>query len=125
MNSAPRIPKIAPEAPTVTSFGLRSRAPGRARETGDEVDQREAGAAERRLDGLAEPPERQHVHPQMDRAVVEERGGDQPIPLAVLEADQADALERRARVHGDELMADVAAVDDQRAVLEDPAGVAR
>src|SRR5262249_17588181 len=62
---------------------------GGSGQAGDDVEQEEAGPAERGLDGLAEPPESEHVQPQVDRPVVEESGREQAIPLAVREAERS------------------------------------
>ena len=82
MSIAPRIPKIAPDAPTVTLGRLQERA-RRARETGDEVEADEARPAEVLLDRCAEPPEREHVEPDVEEVRVEERRGDEAPPAAV------------------------------------------
>ena len=95
------MPKIAPDAPTVTAFGFAIRAPGGAREAGDEVEQEVPHGSEPVLERPADPPERQHVHAEVDRAVVEERRGEQAPPLTLGEADElavgADALTTRAQ----------------------------
>ena len=54
---APKRPKTAPEAPTVSAFGSSSRAPKRAGEQRGEVEDDEARRADRRLQQAAEEVE--------------------------------------------------------------------
>ena len=95
-SAAPRIPKMAPDAPTVTAFGLEEQRTRRAGEPGNDVERQEASPPDRLLDRDADDPEHEHVHPEVDEAAVQERRSDQTPPLAVGEP----AGERRADVEG-------------------------
>ena len=80
------IPQIAPEAPTVSAFGDQRSAPRGACEPRHEVEERVPAVAQVLLERRADEPEHEHVHSEVERAVVEERGGDQPPPLALADA---------------------------------------
>ncbi len=82
---------------------------GGSREPGDEVEQQVAGASEVFLDRWADEPQDEHVHAEVDKAPVQERGRDEPPPLSLSDADE---LPRRV----DRLV-------DEHSVLVDPAGV--
>ena len=69
---APRIPKIAPDAPTVTESGVRTKRARRPCETRDEVESEEARPAEVPLDGRADHPEDEHVEADVKDARVQE-----------------------------------------------------
>ena len=71
----------------------------RSREERDDVDADEAPAPEQLLEGPAEPPEHEHVEEEVDRARVEEAGGDEPPPFAVGDErpEEGAALEDLAR----------------------------
>ena len=94
MKAAAISPKIAPEAPTVSCVRVSSSAPKRAGEQRDEVDRREPGRADRRLEQRAEDVEGEHVEGEVDQAGVQEAAGDDPVPLA---AGDDRAEERRSR----------------------------
>ena len=66
---------------------------GRSGQARDDVEQQIAAAAEHLLDGGAEPPEREHVQPEVDRPVVEEHRGEEP-PVVPVRDERAveDAL---------------------------------
>ena len=87
-SSAPRIPKIAPDAPTVTAVGVDDQRAGGARKPRDEVEREVAKVTEVALDRRAEPAEREHV-----QADVEE------VPwrnAAVISRHQSPLRDRRA-----------------------------
>ena len=91
-SAAPRMPKIAPDAPTVDAVRVhdqRARPSPRGRRRGRAEEPHRPEVA---LERPADPPEREHVQAEVDGAVVEERGGDQPPPVAV-----RDQRARRAR----------------------------
>ena len=79
---APRIPKIAPDAPTTGERRLQQRAGGSG-EAGDEVEPDVARASEVLLDRRADPPERVHVEADVEQGAVQEHRGDEPLPVSV------------------------------------------
>ena len=107
-STAPIRPKMAPEAPTVSGVGRDDERTQGAAEQRHEVHDRELHATHRLLDQAAEDPERVHVEREVDEAVVEEPGRDEPVPLTL-----GDAVER-APVEG--------ALGEQPAVLDQLAG---
>ena len=118
-SSAPMIPKIAPDAPTVDcDCGLLSeQRAGRAGEARDEVDEQEPRRAERLLDDGAEPVERQHVEREVEEARVEEHRRHEPVPVA-----RPRRPRRRARQLVEQLAArraDAGALVDRDEVDED------
>ena len=102
----------SPDCPR-SAHGERVRRPeeraGGACEPRDEVEERVPAVAQVLLERRADEPEHEHVHSEVEEAVVEERGGDQPPPLALADADQLTGRVERA--------------GDEDAVLVDPAGV--
>src|SRR5688572_19723878 len=92
---------MAPDAPTVIAPGLATSAP-----------------AEPGLQRAADPPERQHVHREVDRAVMEERGREQPVPLALREPDDLAARVDRADEEGTVLVDPTRVRIDRRTTRE-------
>ena len=81
---APAIsPNTAPEAPTVRPTGVTQERPEGPGQQRHEVDQREAKAADRRLEHLPEHVEGVHVEADVDQARVQEAGGDEAPLVAV------------------------------------------
>ena len=72
---------MAPEAPTVTAFGLEEQRTRRAGEPGNDVEREEASAPDRLLDRCADDPEHEHVQPEVNEAAVQERRREQSPPL--------------------------------------------
>ena len=66
-------PQIAPEAPTVKAFGDQMSAPAEPARPDDDVDERIAPVTEVVLERRPDEPEHEHVHPEVERAVVQER----------------------------------------------------
>ena len=102
-SAAPRIPKSAPDAPTVgvasdvpnSSYFPKRSAPA-APPGSRGVDEREAPAPDRLLDRRADPPEKEHVEPEVEAARMQERGRDEPPPLALRDADEVPILDADA-----------------------------
>ena len=106
MKSAPRIPKIAPDAPTVGTYRAPEERACRAGHAGAEVQEQELPAADLDLEDRADVVERVHVQREVEVAAVQEHRRDHPPPLVVRDADG--------------MAVDTAAVPDQEAVIEDP-----
>ena len=101
------IPQIAPDAPTVSAFGDQMQRARRAGEPGDEVDEQVPPVAEVLLERRPDEPQHEHVHPEVERPVVEEGRRDETPPLALRDAD--------------DLARGVDGRRDEDAVLVDPA----
>ena len=71
----------------MSAFGDQISAPAEPASAGDEVDEQVARVAEVLLERRPDEPEHEHVHPEVDEPVVEERGRDEPPPLALGDAD--------------------------------------
>jgi hypothetical protein len=89
--------------------GARDQRSGGAGDPRDDVEQDVPERPEPVLEGPADPPDGEHVHREVDRAVVQERGREQAVPLALGEPDDGAAR--------------VDPLDEEGAVLEDPAAV--
>ena len=74
--ATPNRPKIAPDAPTVSSCGLDEHHAERAREQRHDVDDAEAQTTERGLELRAEDPQREHVERDVEEVGVQEAAGD-------------------------------------------------
>ena len=75
--------------------GRKNECTRRTGEARDEIDEQEPRAAEVLLDRRADPVEEEHVEAEVDGTVVQERGRDQPPPVAVCNqrAEQRSLLE--------------------------------
>ncbi len=74
--------------------GQEQRA-GRTCEPGHDVDEREARAPDRLLHRCGDPPEEEHVHPEVDHAGVEEHRREETPPVAVRDEE---AVQRAVQV---------------------------
>ena len=94
--AAPISPKIAPEAPTVRTWGETRRAPKEPRSSETRIHQRVAQPPEGGLEHHPEVVQDPHVEGDVDDVLVQEAGGDDPPPFPVGDTFSEEASDQGA-----------------------------